>query len=84
MLSKVRRFVDKKFLKSIYHAIFESHFLYSCLVGQRILFHSRLYTLQKKSLRLIHFVNRTTLVFNYLNILSFSDKIGYVLSGFFN
>ena len=25
MLSKVRRFVDKKTLKSIYHAIFESH-----------------------------------------------------------
>ena len=32
MLSKVRHFVDKKTLKSIYHAIFESHLLYSCLV----------------------------------------------------
>ena len=32
MLSKVRHFVDKKTLKSIYHAIFESHLFYSCLV----------------------------------------------------
>ena len=32
MLSKVRHFVHKKTLKSICHAIFESHLFYSCLV----------------------------------------------------
>ena len=32
MLSEVRYFVHKKTLKSIYHAIFESHLFYSCLV----------------------------------------------------
>ena len=32
MLSKVRRFVHKKTLKSIYHTIFESHLFYSCIV----------------------------------------------------
>ena len=38
MLSKVRHFVDKKTLKSIYHAIFESHsYLIPILFGIRIL-----------------------------------------------
>ena len=32
MLSKVRHFIDKKALKLIYHAIFESHLFYYCLV----------------------------------------------------
>ena len=32
MLSKVRNFVYKKTLKSIYHTIFESHLFYSCIV----------------------------------------------------
>ena len=36
MLSKVRHFVDKKTLKSIYHAIFESHCI-PVLFGHRIL-----------------------------------------------
>ena len=31
MFSKIRDFVHKKTLKSIYHAIFESHLFYSCL-----------------------------------------------------
>ena len=32
MLSQVRHFVDKKFLKLIHHAIFEPHLFYFCLV----------------------------------------------------
>ena len=43
----------------MYHAIFESHLLYSCLVlAQNINSIKRLYILQKKSLRLMHFLNR--------------------------
>ena len=32
MLSKVRHFIHKRTLKSIYHVIFESHLFYFCLV----------------------------------------------------
>ena len=32
ILSKVRHFVHKKTIKTIYYAIFESQFFYSCLV----------------------------------------------------
>ena len=79
MLSKVRHFVHKKTLKSIYHAIFESHLFYSCLVwAQNINSIKRLYILQKKSLRLMYFLNRnahTTPLFKDSNILKFPDKI---------
>ena len=79
MLSKVRYFVHKKTLKSIYHAIFESHLFYSCLVwAQNINSIKRLYILQKKSLRLMYFLNcnvHTTPLFKDLNILNFPDKI---------
>ena len=79
MLSKVRHFVNKKTLKSIYHAIFESHLFYSCLVwAQNINSIKRLYILQKKSLRLMYFLNRnahTTPLFKDSNILKFPDKI---------
>ena len=59
MLSKVRHFVNKKTLKSIYQAIFESHLPYSFLVrAQNTNSIKRLYILQKKSLRLMYFSNR--------------------------
>ena len=58
MLSKVRHFIHKKTLKSIYHAISESHLFYSCLVwAQNINSIKRLYILQKKYLRLMYFLN---------------------------
>ena len=76
MLSKVRHFVHKKI---IYHAIFESYLFYSCLVwAQNINSIKRLYISQKKSLRLIYFLNRnanTTPLFKDSNILKFPDKI---------
>ena len=79
MLSKVRHFVHKKALKSIYHGIFESHLLYSCLVwAENINSIKRLYILQKKSLRLMYFLNRnahTTPLFKDSNILKFPDKV---------
>ena len=79
MLSKVKHFVHKKTLKSICHAIFESHLFYSCLVwAQNINSIKRLYILQKKSLWLMYFLNRnahTTPLFKDSNILKFPDKI---------
>ena len=79
MLSKVRHFVHKKTLKSICHAIFESHLFYSCLVwAQNINSIKRLYILQKKSLWLMYFLNRnahTAPRFKDSNILKFPDKI---------
>ena len=66
-------------LKSIYRAIFESHLFYSCLVwSQNITSIKRLYILQKKSLRLMYFLNRnihTSPLFKNSNILKFPDKI---------
>ena len=48
-LSKMRYFVDKKTLKAIYHAIFESHLYYSSLVwAQNFNSKKRLFILQKK------------------------------------
>ena len=59
--------------------IFESHLFYSCLVwAQNINSIKRLYILQKKSLRLMYFLNRnthTTPLFKDSNILKFPDKI---------
>ena len=76
MLSKVRHFVQKK---SIYHAIFESHLFYSCLVWeQNISSIKRLYILQKKSLRLMYFLNRnahTIPLFKDSNILKLPDNL---------
>ena len=45
----MRYFVDKKTLKAIYHAIFESHLYYSSLVwAQNFNSKKRLFILQKK------------------------------------
>ena len=81
MLSKVRHFVHKKTLKSIYHAIFKPHFSYSCFNWeQNINSIKRRCILQKKSLRLMYFLNRnarTNPCFKDSNILKFSDKIAF-------
>ena len=79
MISKVRHFVDKQTLKSIYFAIFESHLYYSCLVwAQNFLSVKRLYILQKKALRLMYFQKRnthTSSLFSDSKILKFPDKV---------
>ena len=59
MLYKVRGFVDAGILKSIYYALFESHIHYACIIwGQNVCTINRLFILQKKALRLIHFKER--------------------------
>ena len=79
MLSKVRHFVHKKKIIISLSLSFLNH-TYSILVlfGQRILIPLRLYILQKKSLRLMYFLNcdaHTTLLFMDSNRLKFPDKI---------
>ena len=79
ILSKLRHFIDRKTLKSIYHAIFEPHLYYSSLVwAQNSNSIKRLFVLQKKSLRIIYFLNHnahTFPLFRDLNILKLPDKI---------
>ena len=59
MLYKVRDFVDAGILKSIYYALFASHIYYACIIwGQNVCTINRLFILQKKALRLIHFKER--------------------------
>ena len=77
MLYKVRDFVDAGILKSIYHALFESHIYYACIIwGQNVCTINRLFILQKKALRLIHFEESTpALLFFKSKIVKLSDKI---------
>ena len=71
--------IDKKTLKSIYHAIFESHLFSSCLVwAQNTNSIKRLYISQNKFLRLMYLLNHNTHtapLFGDSNILKFPDKI---------
>ena len=79
MLSKIRHYVDRKTLKMIYHAIFESHLYYAYLVWtQNSSSIKRLYILQKKALRLMYFLKRnahTGPLFQDSGILKLFDKI---------
>ena len=69
MLSKIRHYADIKTLKSIYHAIFESHLSYVSFLGQK-----RLHILhKKKSFRL--FRNRDAHRGPFFKKLKFSEKV---------
>ena len=65
-LSKLRHFTDNKALKPIYHAIFELHLHYCCLVWVQILTSvKRLFVLQKKSLQPIIFLTTMRTILTY-------------------
>ena len=57
MLSKIRHYVPKEELKSIYYAIFSSHMTYGCQIwGQKITYHNeKIFKLQNKAIRIINF-----------------------------
>ena len=58
ILSKLRHFIDRKTLKTVYHAIFEPHSYYSSPVwAQNSNPIKRLFVLQKKSLWIIYILN---------------------------
>ena len=79
MLYKLRDFVSPNLLKSVYYALFESHLNYACTVwGQNIHTTNRLFILQKKALRTLHFKQRNTHsnpLFLESEIIKFPDKV---------
>ena len=81
--SKIRHYVPKFLLKTIYYSIFNSHLIYGCEVwGQNqnnVLIH-RLQKLQEKAVCLINFETNTNVVGRLLkdsNILKLTDFIKY-------
>ena len=56
MLSKLRHFVNKDVLVSVYYGIFHSHLAYLCLVWDQAKFSLNLITLlQKRATKILHF-----------------------------
>ena len=76
---EIRNYINPKILRSIYFAIFESHFIYSALVwGQNSGSIKRLVILQKNANRIINFKPRncnTTPLFKENAILKLIDKV---------
>ena len=80
MLSKIRHFLNFNTLKSICcHAILESHLNYLLTVwAQNANSNKRLLVLQRKSLRIMHFLKRNAHAsnpFKDINILKLPDKV---------
>ena len=61
MLYKVRDLVNAGILKAIYHALFESHIHYVCIIwGQNVCIINHIFIIQEKALTLIYFKERNT------------------------
>ena len=70
MLSKVKDFINAELLKAIYHPVFEIYIHSACIAWVQIVSTiNRVFILQKKTLRLIHFK-----VCNSILLLSFSNQ----------
>ena len=71
-------FVNERTLISIYHAIFDSHLNYASIVsGQTKSSINRVFIIQKKALRTIHFkgkIDHTSTIFSESNIIKLPDK----------
>ena len=80
MLSKIRHYVNKDIIRSIYFSIFSSHNSYCCQVwGQKGNYHlNKILSLQRSALRIITFKpfqSDVSLLFRFLNIPLFSDLV---------
>ena len=79
LLYKVRQFVNQRTLISIYYAVFDSHLTYASIVwGQTRSSINRVFIIQKKALRTIHFkgkLDHTSSLFSASNIIKLPDKI---------
>ena len=79
MLCKLRHYVNKATIKSIYYAIFHSHLSYICTAwGQNLNPKHRINLLEKKAIQIISFTQNdahTLPIFAKLNIIKFSDLI---------
>ena len=77
-MSKLRYFVNKDTLRSIYFALFQSHINYVSIVWGHKNSQRRISILQKKALRILNFTTfnaHTTVLFKEWNILKFDDVI---------
>ena len=88
ILSKLRYYVNKEILRTIYFAIFHSYLIYvtTVWVQTRILLKSRA-VLQKKALRIMSFApfnSYSSSYFHDYNILKFCDKINIEALAFIN
>ena len=79
ILFKIRNFVNITFLRTVHFAIFDSHIKHTNLVWARNSnTMSRIRTLQKKGIRIIHFKFRndhSSPLFLKLKLLKFNDKV---------
>ena len=58
ILSKIRHYVPKFLLNTLYYTVFHSHLIYSCQIwGQNNTILRKLESLQNKALRIINFKN---------------------------
>ena len=63
LLSKIRYYVPKHLLRTIYHSIFNSHLIYACEIwgqNQTNYYFKKLLRLQEKALRIIDFKPQTS------------------------
>ena len=83
LLSKVRYYVPKHLLRTIYHSIFNSHLIYACEIwgqNQTNYYFKKLLRFQEKALRITDFKPRTSLfdcIFLKNKILKISDFVKY-------
>ena len=79
ILSKMRHYVNHNTLKMVYYSIFESHTNYANIVwGQNIDSSNRLFLIQKKVLRIMHFTDRISHsdpLFSASKIIKIYDKV---------
>ena len=79
MLSKLRHFVNKDILLSVYYGIFHSHLAYLCLVwGQAKFSLNRITLLQKRAIRILHsaaYRDHTSPLFHRSKVLKFVDIV---------
>ena len=79
MLSKLRHYVNKDILLSVYYGIFHSHLAYLCLVwGQVKISLNRITFLQKRAIRILHsaaYRDHTCPLFHRYKILKFVDLV---------
>ena len=77
MLSKLRHFVNKDILLSVYYGIFHSHLAYLCLVwGQAKFSLNRITLLPKRAIRILHsaaYRDHTSPLFHRSKVLKFVD-----------
>ena len=75
MLSKLRHFVNKDILLSVYYGTFHSHLAYLCLVwGQAKFSLNRITLLQNRAIRILHsaaYRDHTSPLFDRYKVLKF-------------